>query len=119
VSAGYEDEDEDDGYEDREQSYLPPGGRPRLLSEQCATCVYRPGNPMQLRRGRLKQMTQAGIAGGGVTCHDTLTYGAHPDFGPALCRGFYDNYGHQTNLIRIYERLGGFDEVDPPEKEDE
>lgn len=102
-----------------DQSYLPPGGRPRLLSGQCATCVYLPGNPMQLRRGRLKQMTEAGMQGEGVTCHDTLTYGPYPEFGPALCRGFYDSFGSRTNLVRIYERLGGFEEVDPPGQEDE
>lgn len=104
----------------QEQSYLPRGGGlPRLLSEQFATCVLLPGNPMDLRPGRLRQMIRDGVQGQGITCHDTLTYGPHPDFGPALCRGFYDHYGQATNLVRIYERLGGFDEVDPPGEEDE
>lgn len=106
--------------ENLDQSYLPrDGGLPRLLSEQCATCVLRPGNPMDLRPGRLRQMVNAGVQGQGITCHDTLTYGAHPDFGPALCRGFYDRFGHLTNFIRICERFGGFEEVDPPGEENE
>ena len=27
-----------------------------------------------------------------VVCHDTLTYGDFPDYGPAICRGFFDAY---------------------------
>ena len=29
-------------------------------------------------------------AGSYVVCHDTLTYGDFPDYGPAICRGFFD-----------------------------
>jgi hypothetical protein len=95
--------------------------RPRLLTAQCETCILRPGNPMRLSRGRLKSMIQGALAEGsqGIICHDTLTYGEYPDFGPALCRGFYDAYGRLSNFIRIMGRLGGFDEVDPPGEEDE
>ena len=50
----------------------------------------------------------------GIICHQTLSYGAHPDFGGALCRGYYDRFGHLNNFIRIIERIGGFTEVDPP-----
>jgi hypothetical protein len=25
-----------------------------------------------------------------VVCHETLTYGDFPDYGPAICRGFFD-----------------------------
>jgi hypothetical protein len=99
-----------------EQSCFGKDNRPRLLSEQCATCILRPGNPMKLRAGRLRSMINEALQEGqqGIICHDTLTYGAHPDFGPALCRGFYQAYGPQNNFIRIMERLGGFTEVDPP-----
>lgn len=91
-------------------------GLPRLLSEQCATCIFRPGNPMHLRPGRLKAMCEGVLREGsqGVICHDTLSYGPHPDFGGALCRGFYDAYGDRSNFIRVMGRLGGFTEVDPP-----
>jgi hypothetical protein len=90
--------------------------RPRLLTAQCATCILRPGNPMHLTPGRLRGMLQAALREGsqGIICHDTLTYGPHPDFGPALCRGFYDQFGYRNNFIRIMGRLGGFAEVDPP-----
>jgi hypothetical protein len=31
-------------------------------------------------------------AGPFVVCHDTLTYGDFPDYGPAVCRGFFAAY---------------------------
>jgi len=99
-----------------ESCYDPVTHRPRLLSGQCATCIFLPGNPMHLRPGRLKTMVTAGLRQDcqGIICHDTLSYGDHPGFGPALCRGFYDAYGPQSNFIRVIERIGGFTEVDPP-----
>jgi hypothetical protein len=99
-----------------EQSCMSQSGKPRVLSEQCATCIFRPGNPMNLKEGRLMSMVNDANREGnqGVICHDTLTYGPFPEYGGALCRGFYDSYGHLNNFIRIMERLGGFDEVPPP-----
>jgi hypothetical protein len=90
--------------------------KPRLLSKQCATCILRPGNPMHLRPGRLKDLIESntGPEAHGLICHDTLSYSKNPDFGPAFCRGFYDQFGHLANYIRICERLGGFTEVNPP-----
>jgi hypothetical protein len=111
---------DDDYDEEREQSCYPRnGGKPRLLSRQCETCIYRPGNLMHLSTGRLKSMTEDACREGcqGVICHDTLDYGGNPEFGGALCRGFYDNFGSRNGFIRIIERLGGFDEVDPPKAE--
>jgi len=94
-------------------------GKPRLLSEQCSTCVGRPGNLMHLRPGRLKSLIRDNTGQSmGLTCHQTLGYGASPEYGEALCRWFYDTYGHLTNGIRVMERIGGFTEVDPPSKED-
>jgi len=95
------------------------GGRPRVLSEQCSNCIGRPGNPMDLRPGRVRNMVNAGMQGQGIICHQTLSYGDHPDFGGAMCRWFYDHFGPRTNFVRIMERLGGFDEVDPPADEEE
>jgi hypothetical protein len=53
-------------------------------------------------------------AGAAITCHETLPYGQYPDYGRAVCRGFYDAHGQRSNLARIVERLGGFDVVRPP-----
>lgn len=93
--------------------------QPRLLSKQCATCVFRPGNPMHLGPGRLRDLIQANLdAGAFLICHDTLPYGEHPDYGRAMCRGYFDRYYDRTNLGRIMDRLSGgtqwWTEVPPP-----
>ena len=94
-------------------------GRPRLLSEKCSSCVFRPGNLMSLREGRLRDLIEDNVAAGAaLTCHQTLSYGDHPEFGEAVCRGFYDTVGTRTNIIRVMERLGGFAEVEPPKEEE-
>jgi hypothetical protein len=33
-----------------------------------------------------------------VICHQTLTYGDNPGFGPAICRGFFDAYANSREL---------------------
>ena len=95
-------------------------GKPRLMREMCATCVFRAGNPMKLRPGRLEELIKANIGpqAQGLHCHETLPYGQHPKFGLAFCQGFYKAAGHLANFIRICERLGGFTLVDPPKPED-
>jgi hypothetical protein len=97
---------------------LGPDG-PRLLAEKCSTCIFRSGNPMRLREGRVRGMVSDALRGGGfITCHKTLPYGDYPDCGPAICRGFYDAHGHRSNILRIYDRLGGFVEVPDPSTEE-
>lgn len=128
MSARYDDE-ADDGYDDDEdyddgstvtQNILGKDGTPRLLSAQCSSCIGRPGNKMDLRPGRVRQMVQDTIRQGGVIpCHQTLSYGGHQEFegGPAACRRFYAQSGDRSNLVRIYDRLGGWTQVSPPEEE--
>jgi hypothetical protein len=90
----------------------------RLLATQCSTCIFRPGNPMHLRTGRLKGMVdEACTRQGFIVCHATLPAMAPDGYQPAICRGFYDRYS--TQALQIIGRLWGFTEVDPPQwKED-
>lgn len=91
-------------------------GGVRLLSRQCASCIGRPGNLMQLKPGRLQDMVDSATAGEGyITCHQTLRYGANPHAGEALCRWFYDRYS--TRFTQVMSRLGAMREVDPPGEE--
>ncbi|WP_306964308.1 hypothetical protein [Streptomyces afghaniensis] len=53
-------------------------------------------------------------AGSALTCHETLPYGPYPEFGEAVCRGFFDSYRYQSQALQIAERLIGFDEIEPP-----
>lgn len=94
-------------------------GKPRLLDDKCETCIFRPGNPMRLKPGRVRGMVRDAIGGGGyITCHATLTGPHNPTrTRNAICRGFYDAYAHLSNVLRVFGRLGGFTEVAPPPKE--
>jgi hypothetical protein len=97
---------------------LGPDG-PRVLDQKCPTCIFRPGNPMKLRPGRVHGMVEDSLRGGGfITCHQTLPYGGHGDVRPAVCRGFFDAHGERSNLLRVWSRLGGFDFVPPPADHD-
>jgi hypothetical protein len=99
----WEDEDEDG---DWNPSVVGPKGV-RVMAEQCSTCIFRPGNLMNLNPGRVKDMTDStDAADGNVTCHQTLGTDAG-----ALCRGSVDRRPGQ--LARIAQRLGQIEEVTP------
>ena len=85
----------------------------RLLAEQCATCIFRPGNPMHLGPGRLRELVdETRRRESYIVCHETLPAVAPVGVEPAICRGFADRYS--TNDLRMIERLWGFVEVPPP-----
>ncbi len=93
----------------------PATGGSRLLSQRCATCILGAGDKMHLGPARLRAIIDEALAAGTfVVCHDTLTYGDFPDYGPAICRGFFDAHaGRSPALIflRAWRRLV---EVPPP-----
>lgn len=73
--------------------------RVHVLSEKCATCIFRPGNLMRLRAGRVREMVdEARKNESAIVCHSTL--GGHE----AVCRGFFDRY--PTQPLQIADRLG-------------
>jgi hypothetical protein len=94
----------------------PATGGSRLLSQRCATCILAAGDRMYLGAERLRAVIAEALAAGTfVVCHDTLTYGDYPDYGPAICRGFYDAYAGRSpalTLLRVCQRLV---EVHPPQ----
>lgn len=106
--------DEDEDPVRPESCYV--DGVPRVLSKQCSTCIGRPGNKMHLNAGRVKGMVNAANREGsqGIICHQTLSYSG-TETGGALCRWYFDTFGHLNGFIRIMERLGGFTEIEPPE----
>jgi hypothetical protein len=53
-------------------------------------------------------------AGTYVVCHQTLTYGDHPDYGPAICRGFFEAYGSRSLAMRMLRAFGRLTEILPP-----
>jgi hypothetical protein len=89
--------------------------RTRLLSRMCDTCVFRPGNLMHLRQGRLRDLVEeARAAESYIVCHSTLPGMAPEGVQPAVCRGFADRY--RTQALQAVERFFGFTEVEPPPK---
>lgn len=96
-------------------------GEVHVLSEMCATCVFRAGNLMRLQAGRLREMVQESLAeDSAITCHATLYGGAEHN---AVCRGFYDRYKHHVFPLRLAilcERISYDDPpTRPPTKETE
>ena len=91
----------------------PDQGRSRLLTRQCDTCIFRPGNPMDLSPHRLHDIVEeARSRGSYIICHDTLPYHRYPHARPAICRGFHDRY--TTPALETIRHLWGFTEIDPP-----
>jgi hypothetical protein len=96
----------------------------KVLTEQCATCIFRPGNLMHLHPQRVKQMVVACKAVDGyIPCHETMQYEDEDSdeyratMDSPVCRGFYDAYPGLGQIIRIAERLGMIEFVDPPKGE--
>jgi hypothetical protein len=50
-----------------------------------------------------------------IVCHKTLTYGDHPDFGPAICRGFFDAFKDKSEALIVLRGFNMLQEVEPPE----
>lgn len=95
----------------------PTTGKSRLLTTPCATCIFRAGNPMHLEPGRLAHLVADALTRDRyIICHDTLTYGPHPGYGPAICRGFHDGYRHRSIAIRLMYALDNITEIPPPDQ---
>lgn len=90
-------------------------GRVRLMERRCATCIFRPGNPMHLMPGRVKGMVEECMAREGhVVCHDSL---AQNDKGlpGAVCRGFEQHVvaAERSLAVRFMKVTGRVTLVDP------
>lgn len=86
-------------------------GAIRLCAEMCATCIFRPGNPMHLEPGRVADMVEeTRRREGHIVCHDTLGTSQ-----PAICRGYADGPDKGVSLaLRLARALGTLKEVPPP-----
>lgn len=87
----------------------------QVFTEKCSSCIFRPGNKMSLRPGRLRELVQS-AQNSYITCHKT-TFGQHPEIGETICRGFWDVVGERSQWIRLVYRFGGPKFVDPPSTE--
>jgi hypothetical protein len=56
-------------------------------AQMCSTCVFRSGNLMDLRSGRVRGMIEEAISNDStIVCHQTL------DGDSAACYGFFERY---------------------------
>jgi hypothetical protein len=93
----------------------PAAGLSRLLSEPCGTCILSPGDPMHLGPERTAAFIRQVLAERSyVVCHNTLTYGDFPGYGPAICRGFFDAYRTRSAALLILQAGRRLTEVAPP-----
>jgi hypothetical protein len=73
-------------------------GLVHVCRHMCETCIFRPGDLMQLKPGRVRGMVDEALArDSAIICHSTL------DGYKSLCRGFFDKY--KTQSLQIAERL--------------
>jgi hypothetical protein len=92
-------------------------GKVRVLSRQCPTCIFWPGNAMCLPPGRFEAIIRRNVEVGALlTCHSTLPYGPYPEFGPAVCAGFWARHGMKTAAGRTAKFMLGIVRVDPPKE---
>jgi hypothetical protein len=86
----------------------------RVLSRRCSTCLFRKGHPFGEERGA--EVIAANVTAGALlTCHTTLPYGDHPDFGPAVCAGFWARHAMQTTAGRMARFVLGIVRIAPPQ----
>jgi hypothetical protein len=99
TQAEDEDDAEAEGADLRQDITDRASGLSRLLSERCSTCILRSGDKMHLGSEQTAAFVRQVLAEGTyVVCHQTLTYGDHPGYGPAICRGFFEAYANSREL---------------------
>ena len=90
-------------------------GKVRILSHRCGSCIFRPGAPMRLSRAHFDEIVRRNVdAGALLTCHSTLPYGDRPDFGPAVCAGFWTQHAMSTAAGRMARFMLGITRIAPP-----
>jgi hypothetical protein len=88
-------------------------GRVRVLSHRCDSCLFRRDHPFGKRRAA--EVIRVNVDRGALlTCHNTLPYGPHPEFGPAVCAGFWAAHALETAAGRMAARLIGITRIAPP-----
>lgn len=97
--------------EEREPHRIFRDGKVHVCEQMCETCIFRPGNLMQLRAGRVRQMVDEAKANdSAIVCHATLD-GDH-----AVCRGYYDRHRNDVFPLRLAQMLDNIVEIMPPSK---
>lgn len=99
--------------EERHNAYR--DGKVHVLSEKCATCIFRP-HERPVDGARVAGMVRATMDTDGATvvCHHTLYQKEGNPQENAICRGWYERLGDRDSLLQAAERMGIIKEVPPP-----
>lgn len=108
-----EGDERDDGWTEAAVDVTTPDHKVRVLSERCATCIIGGEQSItpSLRSGRLRTLI-AEAADGHIPCHSTLS---NTEPHAAVCAGWFEKFGMQSNYIRVMDRLGGLEFVSLPD----
>lgn len=86
-------------------------GKVYVMAEMCATCVFRPGNLMDLQPGRLRYMVKKSLDDdAAITCHKTIDTDNN-----AVCRGFFDRHQRDVTPLRLAAHCGALAFQEPEE----
>ena len=87
-------------------------GKVHVLSEECATCIFKPHHRPVDGARVAELVTQTKDADGStVICHSTLYKDDHEEH--AICRGWYDRLGERDGIIRLAKALSVIEEQAP------
>ena len=76
------------------------GEKVHVLRGRCPTCIFRPGNLMNLEDGRCDGMVADAVGNGGpIVCHSTIH--RDDDVEPAVCRGFFDEHADEVPALAV------------------
>lgn len=90
-------------------------GKVRVLRKRCDTCLFRPEGRELFGPDRADDVIRRNVGAGALlTCHLTLPYGPYPEFGPAVCAGFWARYGLATAAGRIAKFMLGIVRIQSP-----
>lgn len=97
------------------------GGKVHVCATQCETCIFRPGNLMQLQRGRVAGMVSESKAKeAAITCHETINYSStDTSTQQAICRGYWDRYKNDVVTLRLAQVCDVVEEVQVPKQQGE
>lgn len=81
----------------------------KVCSSKCAECLFSPDKIVSDKR-KADIIRECLRTGAQFQCHKATIKGQE-----VVCRGFYDTYGPQINLIRVAQRLRAIEFVDVEE----
>ena len=107
---------------DKDQPYDYELNKVRVLKSRCTTCIFWPDERNILSKSpdcerRTQEVIDRNVKENALlTCHSTLRYGDYPDFGPAVCSGYWAEH-RNVAAGRIAQHVIGIIKVDPPTEE--